>query len=87
MSGGPDPLYIAARRVLLHALEALGSQRAAVILVGQAIYLHTGAIDLAVAEYTTDADITLDPDLLDIAKGCALEILGRGSRASERWYG
>jgi hypothetical protein len=30
----------------------------------QAIYLHTGDVDLGVAEYTTDADLALDPDLL-----------------------
>jgi hypothetical protein len=65
MPGEPDPLYVAARSVLLHALEALGSQRDAVILVGaQAIYLHTGAIELPIAEHTTDADVTLDPNLL-----------------------
>ena len=65
MTGGLDPLYIAARRVLLDALEALGPQRDAAILVGaQAIYLHTGAIQLPIAEHTTDADVTLDPSLL-----------------------
>jgi hypothetical protein len=65
VSGAPDPLYVLARTVLLDALEALGPQRDAVILVGaQAIYLHTGAIDLAVPEYTTDADVVIDPKLL-----------------------
>ncbi|MBI4909714.1 MAG: hypothetical protein HY820_39215 [Acidobacteria bacterium] len=65
MSGEVDPLYAAARTVLLDALEALGPQREALILVGaQAIYMHTGAYELAVAEYTTDADITIDPGLL-----------------------
>jgi hypothetical protein len=51
MPGGkdPDPEYIAARRVLLDALEALGAHRKAVVLVGaQAIYLHVGEGDLAV---------------------------------------
>lgn len=39
----PDPAYIAARRVLLDALNALGPHRASVVLVGaQAIYLHVG---------------------------------------------
>ena len=61
-----DELYVLARRVLLDALEALGPHRDATILVGaQAIYLHTGDAELAVAEYTTDADLALDPDLLD----------------------
>lgn len=60
-----DELYVIARRVLLDALEALGEHRAAVILVGaQAVYLHTGDADLGVAEYTTDADLALDPALL-----------------------
>jgi hypothetical protein len=66
MPGKPDPLYVAARGVLLDALGALGSQRKAVILIGaQAIYLHTGATEFAVAEYTTDADIALDPAALE----------------------
>ena len=65
MPGEPDPLYVAARSALLDALEALGEQREAVILVGaQAIYLHTGAIEFPIAEYTTDADVTINPDLL-----------------------
>jgi len=55
------PEYVAARRVLLDALEALGEQRQALVLVGaQTIYLHTGAWTLATAEYTTDADIAVD---------------------------
>jgi hypothetical protein len=50
---------------LQDALEALGEQRDAVVVVGaQAIYLHSGAIELAVDEYTTDADLTIDPALL-----------------------
>ena len=58
----PDPIYVQARRVLLDALEALGEQHDALVLVGaQAIYLHTGEGDLAVAPYTTDGDIALDP--------------------------
>lgn len=60
-----DPHYVVARSVLLDALEALGEQRQAVIVVGaQAIYLHTGAIELAVPELTIDADLTIDPALL-----------------------
>jgi hypothetical protein len=57
--------YIVARSVLLDALGALAKQRKAVILVGaQAIYLHTGKAGLAVAEYTYDADIVLNPSSL-----------------------
>lgn len=65
LPGAFDPLYVLARRVLLDALEALGSQRSALILVGaQAIYLHTGPAGLAIPEYTTDADIGIDPQFL-----------------------
>ena len=31
----------------------------------QAVYLHTGVVELAVAAFTTDADLTLDPVLFD----------------------
>ena len=52
-----DPRYVLARAVLLDALEALGDQRDAVIVVGaQAVYMHTGAIEMAVPEFTLDAD-------------------------------
>jgi hypothetical protein len=66
MTGAPDPRYVAARRTLLDALEGLGVQRQSVTLVGaQAVYVHTGEDEsLAIAPYTTDADISLDPDLL-----------------------
>ncbi len=61
----PDAFYVASRRALLEALEAFGSHRAAVVLIGaQAVYLHTPDDDLAVAPTTTDADLGLDPDLL-----------------------
>jgi hypothetical protein len=57
-----EPLYVAARGVLLDALDALGDQREALILAGaQAIYIHTGAADLAVAEFTTDGDLVVNP--------------------------
>lgn len=62
-----DPLYVRARAALLVAAEALEAHRDALVLVGaQAIYLQTGDADLAVAEYTTDADFTVAPaDLAD----------------------
>ena len=60
-----DPLYVAARSVLLDALNALGPQREAVIVVGaQAVYLRTGDAGIAVTPYTTDADLVLAPDRL-----------------------
>jgi len=62
MSGAADPIYIAARTVLLDALEALADHRASLVLIGaQAIYLHTGEADVAVAPYTADGDLALDP--------------------------
>jgi hypothetical protein len=65
MTGVLDPHDVIARSVLLDALHALGEQRKAVIVVGaQAIYLHTGATELAVPELTIDADLTIDPALL-----------------------
>jgi len=65
-AGSPDPEYVAARRVLLDALEALGAHRKSVVLVGaQAIYLHVGEGDLAVSPYTTDGDLAIDPRELD----------------------
>lgn len=65
MSGAPDPVYVRARRVLLDALEALGEQRRALVLVGaQAVYLRVGEADFAVSPYTEDADLALIPELL-----------------------
>lgn len=61
----PDREYVLARRVLLDMLGALGVHRDAVVLVGaQAIYLHAGEADFAVAPFTTDADLVLDPSRL-----------------------
>lgn len=60
-----DELYIVARRVLLDALEALRVHLDAVVVVGaQAIYLRVGEADLAVAAYTTDGDLGIEPTLL-----------------------
>ena len=60
------PEYVAARTVLLDALEALGSQREAIIVVGaQAIYMHSEDGGIAgYAPYTTDADLALAPSRL-----------------------
>lgn len=65
MPGAPDPLYVAARRTLLDALEAMETQLDAIVLVGaQAVYLHSGEGDLAVAPYTTDGDLVVRPSAL-----------------------
>ena len=61
----PDPSYVAARRVLLDALEDLADHRDAIIVVGaQAVYLRTGAANVGVAEYTTDGDLAIASDVL-----------------------
>lgn len=60
-----SPEYLAARRVLLDALEALRPHARSLILVGaQAVYLRTGPASLPIAEFTTDSDLTIDPGLL-----------------------
>lgn len=60
-----DPRYVAARRVLLDALDALAPHVAALVVVGaQAIYLRTGGGTVGITPYTTDGDLALDPTLL-----------------------
>ena len=88
MPGAPDPEYVLARRVLLDALQALGEQRSAVVLVGaQAIYLHTGDADLAVAPYTTDGDVAIDPSRLRNDPKLAEALGGAGFSADTRYVG
>ncbi len=58
--GGLD-LLVQARSALLDALDALREHRGAIVLIGaQAIYLHTGRADIALAEATKDSDLALD---------------------------
>jgi hypothetical protein len=65
MPGEPTDLYVRTRRALLDALEALGSHREALVLVGaQAVYLHTGEVDEAIATETKDGDLAVDPEQL-----------------------
>ena len=60
--------YVAARRVLLDALEALRPHEGALVLAGaQAVYLRTGPSTLPIAEFTTDGDLTIDPERLSKA--------------------
>jgi len=61
------PIMIEVRRALLDALEALADHRDALVLVGaQAIYLYTGAADVAIATETKDSDLAIVPaDLRD----------------------
>lgn len=84
MTAELDPRYGAARRILLDALVALSEHADAIVVAGaQAVYLRTGKADLAVAPYTTDSDLAIDPSelrpdpLLDAAMkqaGFALDI-------------
>ncbi len=66
MTVADDIRTVIARQVLLDALQALHAHRPALVVVGaQAVYLHTGSGDLAIAAYTFDGDLALDPTLLD----------------------
>ncbi len=59
-SGDAD-LRVRTRAALLDALEALEDQLDALIVIGaQALYFHTGDVDVAIAEETKDADIAID---------------------------
>jgi hypothetical protein len=56
---------VMARTGLLDALTALEAHLDALVLIGaQAVYLHTGATETALAEFTTDGDVAVDPALL-----------------------
>jgi hypothetical protein len=78
-----DPRYVAARRVLLDALTALAPHGKAVIVVGaQAIYLRTGLNEIAIAPYTTDGDLALDPTLLGDDPELERSMLDAGFRLS-----
>ena len=60
-----DSIYVAARRVLLDALQALQLHSDSMVLIGaQAVYVRTERTELAIAPFTTDADIALNPTSL-----------------------
>lgn len=62
---GDAELLIAARAALLDALDALAGHLDALVLIGaQAVYLHTGAAPVALAEATKDSDLAIDPRVL-----------------------
>lgn len=75
-----DPEYVAARSVLLDALEALADHHDAIVLVGaQAVYLRTEPLP-GYQPYTTDADLTIDPSLLGARPGLGEAMRGAGFR-------
>ena len=81
---GDRPEYVAARTVLLDALEALRPHEAAVVLAGaQAVYLRTGPGALPIAEFTTDGDLALDPALLEEAPPLGDLMSAAGFRLAE----
>jgi hypothetical protein len=56
-----------------------------IVLVGaQAMYLHTGAADIVVAEFTTDADFSVEPALLSDEPLLAELLESRGFTPRER---
>ncbi len=76
-----DELYVAARRVLLDALEVLAGHLPSLVQVGaHAVYLQVGESDLAVAPSTTGADLALDPRTL--ADRPALSLVGFQQRTA-----
>lgn len=77
-----SPEYVAARRVLLDALESLRPHLDAVVLVGaQAVYLHAPLGDPR-PTYTTDADLALDPELLATHPDIAASLAAAGFEPS-----
>ncbi|MFE5519890.1 hypothetical protein ACFQ9Q_19520 [Streptomyces virginiae] len=62
----PDQLTVVARRVLLDGLVALSPHLEALTVVGaQAVYLRTPDAAIRNSPFTSDGDLSIDPDLLD----------------------
>lgn len=84
MPGDPDPLYVLARRALLDGLDALTPHLDSIVVIGaHAVYVHTGPADLPVAEFTTDADIAIAPELLADKPSIQALLEGRGFELQE----
>jgi hypothetical protein len=72
---------VAARAALLDVLGALDEHRDKVVVVGaQAVYLRTGGADVAVAEFTKDSDLAVDP------RGLASEPLLQDAMKRGKFY-
>ena len=64
-NGADDSMMVLVRCALLDALVALAAHRDAIVVVGaQAVYLHTGGADVALAEMTKDSDLAVDRRVL-----------------------
>ncbi|WP_051385372.1 hypothetical protein [Actinokineospora inagensis] len=73
------------RRVLLDALTALRDQTTAVTVVGaQAVYLRSDDVRLAVAAFTSDADVSLDPGALQDVPRLEQAMLEAGFTVGDR---
>ena len=73
-----------AEQALCSALDALGEQTKAVILVGaQAVYQHTSHFEMPVAPFTTDADLLLDSSRLSLNPAIDKSLLLAGFTPSE----
>jgi hypothetical protein len=76
---GDADLRVRTRAALLDALEALGDQLDALVVIGaQALYVHAGEVEVAIPPETKDADIGIDGHRLqnDPALEKALEKAG-----------
>ena len=75
----PAPELVAARQVLLDALDILAPHKAGLILIGaQAVYMHLGTGTVAAPPTTTDADLALDTDLLAVEPEIASALADAG---------
>jgi hypothetical protein len=65
MNGETDALYRASRKAILEVFHALEAHRNALTLVGaHALYQFTGASELAIVEFTSDADFTISAQII-----------------------
>ncbi|OLT19918.1 hypothetical protein BJF78_10125 [Pseudonocardia sp. CNS-139] len=77
-----------AREVLLDSLDALVEHASAITVVGaQAIYLRSADVDLTVATFTSDADFSVDPDLLESEPLLQQAMTAAGFMRKDRWPG
>lgn len=63
MTGDTDPIYVAARRTMLDALEALSplGLENFVMVGAHAVYVHAATTVGPIAPFTSDADLVVDP--------------------------